>query len=48
MGMLGLGTPEIILIAVVAIIFLFGAPKVKQWFETFKATKKEAKEVLAE
>lgn len=48
MGILGLGTQEIILIAVVGAIFLFGAPKVKEWLNTFKETKKEAKQITSE
>ena len=43
---LGLGTPEIILIAVVAAIFFFGAPKVKEWMAAFKEHKKEAKKII--
>ena len=40
---LGLGTPEIILIIVILAVFFFGLPKVKEWVEAFKSAKKETK-----
>jgi len=43
---LGLGTPEIIFIAVIAAIFFFGAPKVKEWADTFKNQKKAAVDII--
>ena len=43
---LGLGVPELIFIAVVAGIFLFGAPKVKEWVDTFKSQKKAAMDII--
>lgn len=36
---LGLGMPEIIIIALVVIVFFFGLPKVKEWVDTFKKDK---------
>ncbi len=48
MALFGLGTPEIILLLVVAAIFFFGAPKVKDWLSTFNKTKKEAKKMVKE
>jgi len=38
---LGLGMPEVVIIALVAIVFFFGLPKVKEWVDTFSKTKKE-------
>lgn len=43
---LGLGVPELLFIAVIAGIFLFGAPKVKEWVDTFKSQKKAAVEII--
>ena len=43
---LGLGVPELIFIAVVVGIFLFGAPKVKEWVDTFKSQKKAAVDII--
>jgi Sec-independent protein translocase protein TatA len=43
---LGLGVPELIIIIVAAALFFFGAPKVKEWIDTFKKTKNEAKEIV--
>jgi len=48
MAIMGLGVPEILLIIVIAGIFFFGAPKVKEWLNTFKETKKEAKKIVDE
>ena len=38
---LGLGMPEVVMIVLVAIVFFFGLPKVKEWVDTFSKTKKE-------
>lgn len=43
--MFGLGTPEIVMLIIVGAIFLFGAPKAKEWWNTFKNVKNEAKEI---
>jgi Sec-independent protein translocase protein TatA len=42
MGIFGLGTPEIVLIVVIAALLIFGPKIVVNWIETFKKTKKEA------
>lgn len=44
--MFGLGTPEIVLIAIGGAIFFFGLPKVKEWRSAFEEKKAEATEVL--
>jgi len=45
---LGLGTPELVIIALIAIVFFFGLPKVKEWVDTFgkkdTAAKAESKQ----
>lgn len=48
MGIFGLGTPEIILLALIAGIFFFGLPKMKEWFKAFTEAKTEAKKIVSE
>lgn len=47
MGLIGgLGIPELLIIGAVVLIFFFGAPKVKEWFDTFFKAKKEATDIV--
>jgi Tfp pilus assembly protein FimT len=43
---LGLGTPELVVIAIAGLIFMFGAPKVMEWFKAFRSAKEEAKTIV--
>lgn len=49
MGIIGgLGIPELLIIGAIILVFFFGAPKVKEWFDTFFKAKKEATDIVSE